>query len=78
MSEPKKRSHAGKHFFMSEYAKDPTKAQENEVPINGSVHAVCEMICNVMALSVEAELGSLFINAKKGEELRTALEEMGH
>eukprot|EP00957_Ditylum_brightwellii_P076226 5794538-Ditylum_brightwellii.AAC.2 len=31
-----------------------------------------------MASSVEAELGALFINNKKGEELRMVLEEMGH
>eukprot|EP00957_Ditylum_brightwellii_P087795 6685858-Ditylum_brightwellii.AAC.1 len=27
---------------------------------------------------VEADVGALFINAKKGEEMRVALEEMGH
>eukprot|EP00957_Ditylum_brightwellii_P047426 3602690-Ditylum_brightwellii.AAC.1 len=78
MSEPKARSHAGGHFFISEEVKNPDAAQEDEVPTNGPVHAVSEMICNVMALSEEAELGALFINAKKGEELRMALEEMGH
>eukprot|EP00957_Ditylum_brightwellii_P171940 13090567-Ditylum_brightwellii.AAC.1 len=31
-----------------------------------------------MASSAEAELGALFINAKKVEELQTVLEEMGH
>eukprot|EP00957_Ditylum_brightwellii_P084821 6449654-Ditylum_brightwellii.AAC.1 len=78
MSEPKARSCAGGHFFMSEEVKNPATAQEDEVPTNGLVHAVCEIIRNVMASSAEAELGTLFINAKKGEELRTALEEMGH
>eukprot|EP00957_Ditylum_brightwellii_P035063 2657882-Ditylum_brightwellii.AAC.1 len=63
---------------MSENAKSPATAQEDEVPTNGLVHAVCKTIRNVMALSAEAELGALFINVKKGEELQTALEEMGH
>eukprot|EP00957_Ditylum_brightwellii_P183566 13982427-Ditylum_brightwellii.AAC.1 len=31
-----------------------------------------------MASTTEAEIGVLFINARKGEELRLALEEMGH
>eukprot|EP00957_Ditylum_brightwellii_P141112 10750724-Ditylum_brightwellii.AAC.1 len=63
---------------MSEYTKDPTKAHKDEVPINGPIHAICKTIRNVMALSAEVKLGALFINAKKGEELRTVLEEMGH
>eukprot|EP00957_Ditylum_brightwellii_P045518 3450795-Ditylum_brightwellii.AAC.1 len=63
---------------MSEFAKDPTKAQEDEVPVNGPVHAMCKTICNAMALSADAEFGALLVNTKKGEELRMALEEMGH
>eukprot|EP00957_Ditylum_brightwellii_P197565 15051153-Ditylum_brightwellii.AAC.1 len=78
MSEPKARSRAGGHFFMSEDVKNPATAQEDEVPTNGPVHAICKTTRNIMALSAEAELGALFINAKKGEELQTALEEMGH
>eukprot|EP00957_Ditylum_brightwellii_P172841 13158077-Ditylum_brightwellii.AAC.1 len=31
-----------------------------------------------MASAAEAEVGALYTNAWKGEELRTALEEMGH
>eukprot|EP00957_Ditylum_brightwellii_P167278 12733957-Ditylum_brightwellii.AAC.1 len=69
MSEPKAHSRAGGHFFMSEDVKNPAAAQEDEVPINGPVHAICETIRIAMALSAEAELGALFINAKKGEEL---------
>eukprot|EP00957_Ditylum_brightwellii_P098720 7520123-Ditylum_brightwellii.AAC.1 len=63
---------------MSKEVQNLATAHEDEVPTNGPVHAVCETICNVMALSAEAELGAFFINAKKGEELRTGLEEMGH
>eukprot|EP00957_Ditylum_brightwellii_P207687 15354064-Ditylum_brightwellii.AAC.1 len=69
MSEPKVRSRAGGHFFMSEDAPNPAVTQEDEVPTNGPVHAVCETIRNVMASSAEAELGALFINAKKGGKL---------
>eukprot|EP00957_Ditylum_brightwellii_P097858 7452083-Ditylum_brightwellii.AAC.1 len=63
---------------MSEEVLNLATAHEDEVPTNCPVHAVCKTIRNVMASSAEAELGALFINAKKGEELRTALEEMGH
>eukprot|EP00957_Ditylum_brightwellii_P057751 4378532-Ditylum_brightwellii.AAC.1 len=78
MSEPKVRSRAGGYFFMSEEVHNPATAHEDEVPTNGPVHAVCKTICNVMALSAEAELGALFINTKKVKELRTTLEEIGH
>eukprot|EP00957_Ditylum_brightwellii_P195874 14923706-Ditylum_brightwellii.AAC.2 len=78
MSEPKACSRAGGHFFMSEDAKNLAAVQEDEVPTNGPVHAVCKTIRNIMALSTEAELGALFINSKKGEKLQMALGEMGH
>eukprot|EP00957_Ditylum_brightwellii_P021751 1640881-Ditylum_brightwellii.AAC.1 len=32
----------------------------------------------VMASAAEAEIGALFFNTRKGEELRLALTEMGH
>eukprot|EP00957_Ditylum_brightwellii_P166392 12666259-Ditylum_brightwellii.AAC.1 len=78
MSEPKAHSRAGGHFFMSEDVKNRATTQEDEVPTNGPVHAVCVTIRNIMASSAEAELGALSINAKKGEEVQMALEEMGH
>eukprot|EP00957_Ditylum_brightwellii_P188948 14383730-Ditylum_brightwellii.AAC.1 len=66
MSQPKVHNRAGGHFFMSEHTEDPVKAHEGEVPMNSLVYAICKTICNVMALPVEAELSTLFINAKKG------------
>eukprot|EP00957_Ditylum_brightwellii_P063737 4836575-Ditylum_brightwellii.AAC.1 len=63
---------------MSEEVQNPATAQKDEVPANGLVHAVCKTIRNVMASSAEAELGALFINTKKEEELHTALEQMEH
>ena len=39
---------------------------------------VAAILKNVMAFTANAELGGLFINAKEGEVLRNALEEMGH
>eukprot|EP00957_Ditylum_brightwellii_P168734 12843306-Ditylum_brightwellii.AAC.2 len=65
------RSCAGGHFFLSEpYNAKPTF---QPVPINGPVNTMCKVIHNVMASVVEVEIGALFSNTWKGEELCTAL-----
>jgi hypothetical protein len=70
LSEPKARSRAGGHFFMSENDKDPKD--------NGALHVVAKIIKQVMSSAAEAELGGLFINAKTAVPIRTTLEELGH
>jgi hypothetical protein len=70
LSEPKARSRAGGHFFMSEDVADP--------PDNGAVHIVAKIIKAVMSSAAEAELGGLFINAKTAVPIRKTLEELGH
>jgi hypothetical protein len=70
LSEPKARSRAGGHFFMSENDKDPKD--------NGAVHTVAQIIKAVMSSAAEAKLGGLFINAKSAVPIRRTLEELGH
>eukprot|EP00957_Ditylum_brightwellii_P207967 15355335-Ditylum_brightwellii.AAC.1 len=48
------------------------------MPPNGPVHIVCEILHSVMPSATEVEIGALFTNMRIGEELRLALEEMGH
>ena len=55
LSEPKARSRAGGHFFMSEDSEDP--------PNNGAVLNIAQIIKAVMSSAAEAELGAMFINA---------------
>jgi hypothetical protein len=57
LSEPKARSRAGGHFFLSKNGNNP--------PNNGAVLNVSKIIKVVMSSAAEAELGALFINAKK-------------
>jgi hypothetical protein len=66
LSEPKARSRAGGHFFMSENDIDPND--------NGAVHTVAKIIKAVMSSAAEAELAGLFINAKTAVPIRTTLE----
>jgi hypothetical protein len=56
LSEPRARSRAGGHFFLSEKDTNPQD--------NGAVHTVAKIIKAVMSSAAEAELGGLFINAK--------------
>jgi hypothetical protein len=70
LSEPKAKSCAGGHFFLSENDKDPKD--------NGALHVVAKIIKQVMSSAAEAELGGLFINAKTAVPIRTTLEELGH
>jgi hypothetical protein len=70
LSEPKARSRAGGHFFMSANDVDP--------PNNGAVLNVSKVIKAVMSSAAEAELGALFYNAKIAVPMRKTLEELGH
>jgi hypothetical protein len=70
LSEPKARSRAGGHFFVSENTPDPND--------NGTIHTVAKIIKQVMSSAAEAELGGLFINAKTAVPIRTTLTELGH
>ena len=70
LNEENARSRAGGHHFLSENVPFP--------PNNGAIHNVAEIIKGVMSSAAEAELGSLYINARKGVEERIILTEMGH
>jgi len=51
----------------------------DDIPTNnGAVLNISQIIRAVMSSAVEAELGSLFINAKTAVSMRHTLEELGH
>ena len=70
LNEENARSRSGGHHYLSENVPFP--------PNNGAIHNVAEIIKAVMSSAAEAELGSLFINAKKGVKERIILEGIGH
>ncbi len=70
LSEPKVRSQAGGHFFMSSDTKDPSN--------NGTVLNMAQIIKYVMSSAAKAELGALYVNACKAFLQRQLLEEMSH
>jgi hypothetical protein len=53
---------------------DPTKP----IKLNGAFFTRCAILCFVIASTVEAKLGALFLNCKQATNFRLTLEEMGH
>jgi hypothetical protein len=70
LSEPKARSRAGGHFFLSSNAAIPQN--------NGAVLNIAHIIKHVMTSATEAELAALYIMAREAVYIRIILEEMGH
>ena len=71
LNESKSHSRAGGHFFLS----------SNNVqypPNNGAVLTIAQIFDAVMLSAAEAEIGTLFINAKEAVHVRRILTEMGH
>eukprot|EP00956_Cyclotella_meneghiniana_P017217 scaffold27841_cov34-Cyclotella_meneghiniana.AAC.3 len=70
LSEPKARSRAGGHFFLSHDTDNP--------PNNGAIVNIAHIIKHVMSSATEAELAALYIMAREAVYIRIILEEMGH
>jgi hypothetical protein len=66
----KAQSHAGGHFFLSDGPDD--------TPNNGAILNTSQIIKSVMSLAAEAELGALYVNARKAMPCRTLLDKLGH
>jgi hypothetical protein len=64
------RSRAWGHHFLSENVDNPAN--------NGAIYNEASIIKSVMSSAAEAEIGALYINARKGVEIRNILKEMGH
>ncbi len=78
LSEPKARSRAGGHFFLSDRPTDLSQPPITAPTPNGPLHTSSVILRNVMASAAEAEIGALFVNAQDGTVLRTTLIELGH
>jgi hypothetical protein len=70
LSEPKARSRAGSHFFLSSNADVP--------PNNGAILNIAHIIKNVMASATKAELAALYITAPEAVYICIILMELGH
>ena len=70
LSEPKARSRAGGHFFLSTSANVP--------PNNGAILNIAHIIKHVMSSATETELAALYIMAREAVYIRIILGELGH
>jgi hypothetical protein len=68
LSEPEAYSRTGGHFYLG-------NNDDQQLQINGPISSIIE---HVMSSAAEAEVGSIFSNAKEAAPLRVILEEMGH
>jgi len=62
LSEPSARSRVGGHFFCSSDVDDP--------PDNGAILNISKILKEVMSSAAKAELGALYINARKAIPMR--------
>ena len=70
ISEPKSRSRAGGHFFLTNHA---------EVPLNnGAVLNIAHIIKSVMSSATEAEISALYIMSREAVYMRIVLDELGY
>jgi hypothetical protein len=72
LSENEAKSRAGGFFYMGSGIKN------NKKLTNGEILIISKVLKHAMSSATEAEIGAVFINAKKGAVLRTTLDELGH
>jgi hypothetical protein len=72
LSENEAKSRAGGFLYMG-ISNTTDKKLTNE-----AILIISKVLKHVMSSAPEAEIGAVFINANKGEVLRTTLEELGH
>jgi hypothetical protein len=73
LSERKARSRAGGYFYLG--------SDDDPVPLlkpNGAVHILSNIMRQVLASALEAEIGGLFYNAQECVPMRHTLEALGH
>ena len=70
LNEEGARNRAGGHHFLSENVDNPSN--------NGAIYNEASIIKLVMSSAAEFEIRALYINARKGVEIRNILQEMGH
>ena len=67
------RRRAAGNFFLGWKPQD-----KHPIHLNGVIFTLCHIIKTFAALSAEAELGALFLNAKESKIMRLILRELGH
>jgi hypothetical protein len=72
LSEREAKSRAGGFVYLV------SNIDSNHKVTNDAILIISKILKHVMSSAAEAEIGSVFLNAKEATILRTTLEEMGH
>jgi hypothetical protein len=72
LSEREAKNRAGIFFYMG------SNTDKTNTLTNGEILIIITVIKHIISSVAEAEIGAVFINAKEGAVLHTALEELGH
>ena len=78
LSEPKARSRAGGHYFLSSLSASPNNPPTQPPPLNGPLFTISRILRNVMGSTAEAKIGAAYVNGQEAIPIRTTLEELGH
>ena len=78
LSEPKARSRAGGHYFLSNRSPDPTRGPNTNPTLNGPIHTVSNIMSNVMSSAAEAKIVATFLNGQEAAPIRTKISKLGH
>ena len=78
LSDPKARSCAGRHYFLSSRSPDPSKPPHSSLPPNSPLFTMSKIMRNVMGSADEAEIGATYLNGQESIPICTTLTEMGH
>ena len=70
------RSRASGVHFLSEGPPKPKNPEDFVPSVNDTILVFCKIMRNIMASEVEAEYGTIFINAQTAVPIRTTLNEM--
>ncbi len=73
LSAPKAHSQAGGYFFLGSLPRDG-----DPIRLHDAIQVMCTILKLVAALTAEAELGALFLNAQEAKIMRLILTELGH
>ena len=73
LTAPKSRSRASGHYFLGAI---PNNNQP--IQLNGAIHSLCAILKFVASSAAEAELGTLFLNAREAKAMRLTLTKLGY
>ena len=77
LSDPRKHSCTGGHYYLSSLTTDPKKSPNLSPPENGPIHTECIILKHVVASAAKSESRGLFHNGQTAVLLRITIHKLG-